>query len=392
MTLRVDVLIIGGGIAGLWLLEELSQHGFSTLLAEQDMLGGRQTMAAQGILHGGVKYALGGYWSKKARLSSGVLDIWRQCLAGTGPVDLRSCNVLMDRMHLAFPAQAHFARHLVGWALRSRVRRLAPSHWPQSLRTGAFSGSVSILDEPVLDVTSLMRLLARRHSARIARAHVDSLRFVSDNGGERLCALQIEESWGSLEIAARSFLFAAGGGNSALLERLGVPPNTKERPLHQVLVKHNYPYEMFMHFVKGSRPNLTISSHKTADGARVWYLGGELAERGVQRSQGEQIEAAQRELSTLLPALSLPDAEWKTLRIQRAEPVARGRLPTGPTLFRPPQWRNLLALWPGKLTWAPLLTTPVLDFLGPPKLPDAPAWPTARAYPTESKPPWDLLF
>ena len=56
----IDVLIAGGGIAGLWLLNLLTRRGYSALLLEADALGCGQTLASQGMIHGGIKYALAG--------------------------------------------------------------------------------------------------------------------------------------------------------------------------------------------------------------------------------------------------------------------------------------------------------------------------------------------
>ncbi|MDV7214119.1 FAD-dependent oxidoreductase, partial [Azotobacter beijerinckii] len=59
-ALSTDVLIVGGGIAGLWLSARLRQAGYATLLAENASLGGGQSVKSQGIIHGGTKYALHG--------------------------------------------------------------------------------------------------------------------------------------------------------------------------------------------------------------------------------------------------------------------------------------------------------------------------------------------
>ena len=58
--LHTDIAIIGGGIAGLWTLDQLRNRGYSAVLFEQEALGSHQTMASQGMIHGGIKYALGG--------------------------------------------------------------------------------------------------------------------------------------------------------------------------------------------------------------------------------------------------------------------------------------------------------------------------------------------
>ena len=59
-TVKVDTVIAGGGIAGLWLLNVLRSKGYSAVLLEAGSLGGAQTLSSQGIIHGGMKYALGG--------------------------------------------------------------------------------------------------------------------------------------------------------------------------------------------------------------------------------------------------------------------------------------------------------------------------------------------
>ena len=58
--MHADVVIVGGGIAGLWILSALRAEGYQTILLEKDALGAGQTLASQGIIHGGTKYALTG--------------------------------------------------------------------------------------------------------------------------------------------------------------------------------------------------------------------------------------------------------------------------------------------------------------------------------------------
>ena len=61
-----DIVIFGGGIAGLWLLNRLRDQGYHAILLETDKLGCGQTLASQGIIHGGLKYALNGALSGAA--------------------------------------------------------------------------------------------------------------------------------------------------------------------------------------------------------------------------------------------------------------------------------------------------------------------------------------
>ncbi|HEY3967359.1 MAG TPA: FAD-dependent oxidoreductase, partial [Planctomycetaceae bacterium] len=54
--MELDVLIFGGGAAGLWLLDQLARRGDCVLLLEAGRLGLGQTVGSQGIIHGGLKY------------------------------------------------------------------------------------------------------------------------------------------------------------------------------------------------------------------------------------------------------------------------------------------------------------------------------------------------
>jgi glycerol-3-phosphate dehydrogenase len=69
-TAEADVVIFGGGIAGLWILNRLRQAGLSAILFESGALGGGQTHKSQGIIHGGLKYALQGVLTQDAAAMS----------------------------------------------------------------------------------------------------------------------------------------------------------------------------------------------------------------------------------------------------------------------------------------------------------------------------------
>src|SRR3990167_10670739 len=86
-AVAADIVIFGGGIAGLWLLNRLRQAGFSVILLESGYLGGGQTHKAQGILHGGMKYALQGAFTRDAQAIADMPEIWKQCLQGKGEID-----------------------------------------------------------------------------------------------------------------------------------------------------------------------------------------------------------------------------------------------------------------------------------------------------------------
>ena len=89
-----NILIIGGGIAGLWTFHRLMQAGFDVLLLEKNALGSGQTMASQGIIHGGSKYTLSGMMTASASAISAMPDRWQRCMEAEGEIDLSGLRVL----------------------------------------------------------------------------------------------------------------------------------------------------------------------------------------------------------------------------------------------------------------------------------------------------------
>src|SRR4029077_2645841 len=91
--MHLDVMIFGGGAAGLWLLDQLSRRGDRVLLVEAGRLGQGQTVASQGIIHGGLKYTLQGTLTSAAREIREMPATWRECLAGRRTPDLRNTRL-----------------------------------------------------------------------------------------------------------------------------------------------------------------------------------------------------------------------------------------------------------------------------------------------------------
>jgi hypothetical protein len=162
------------------------------------------------------------------------------------------------------------------------------------------------------------------------------------------------------------------------------------RPLRQVIMRGNLPDLLYAHCLGGSiNPRITITGHRDAQGDIVWYLGGQLAEDGVNRSIDEQIHYAKKEIAELLPWLELTGIQWATLDIDRAEgKQPGGKRPEG--VFVDYQDRVITG-WPTKMVLAPKLADDIVALLnkhevtpsGTHPLPD---WP----HPDYAVLPWQL--
>src|SRR5690606_5323688 len=121
-TINLDIAIIGGGIAGLWLLDRLRTCGYNAALFTQGALGAGQTIASQGMIHGGIKYTLGGAVNDASQTIASMPTLWRQCLAGTGEVDLTRTLVLSDDFYLwSTTARGSLATFFASRAVRGRI-------------------------------------------------------------------------------------------------------------------------------------------------------------------------------------------------------------------------------------------------------------------------------
>ena len=357
--LRFDIAILGGGSAGLWLLNDLRRRGYSALLLEARALGGGQSIASQGMIHGGIKYSLAGALSGASEAIAGMPDYWRRCLAGAGELDLRRVRVLSEHFHLwaSKATGSRITAFLASRAVRGRVESLASGERPPLFREKGFKGQVYRLVDLVLDVPSLIAALAEPW--RDAIFSVAGLPHAWERDGTGELVLELATPTGRIRLAPAAFICAAGAGNEALLKALGATaPAMQRRPLQQVFVRHRYPHALHGHCLgRETTPRLTISSHPAGPGEQVWYLGGTLAEDGVGLAAEALIARARNELAELLPWVEFgADARWGTLPIDRAEPRQRG-------LLRPDQafadWAdcpgNALIAWPTKLTLCPNL-------------------------------------
>ena len=387
-ALSTDVLIVGGGIAGLWLNARLRRQGFATLLVENARLGGGQSVKSQGIIHGGAKYALHGALTGASEAIADMPRRWREALAGNGELDLTGVRLLSDAHYLWSPGSlaGNITSFFASKAVRGRVDQVKGEQLPPALQHPKFKGKVYRLAELVLDVPSLIsRLSELAGDGLLAAERIEPLR---ENG--ELVGLIID----GREIRAQRIILSAGRGNAELLSALGLTqPAQQLRPLHMALVKGPTLKPLYAHCLGGGpKPRVTITTHPAADGQWVWYLGGDLAEAdGVAREPAAQIAAAQKEIASLLPWVDQSQVRWATLRVDRAEPAQSG-LVRPDNAFLADQQR-LLVGWPTKLALAPDFADRVLnslerDGIKPGNLPALPPLPK----PPLAQPVWEQLL
>lgn len=317
-SLSVDAAIVGGGISGLWLANLLIQRGLSVVIFEPRGIGGMQTLASQGIVHGGTKYALDGTTPLAGALKQ-MPDRWRACLEGTGEIDLRGVRVLAEKV---------------------------------DIRCGDDSVEV---DDFVLDVPSLVSRLARPLAHRIVATTVLPDSLVGNSSGVERIDLD------NRTIHARVFVLAAGAGNTTLARQAGFSHAAMQyRPLRQTIARLHQPLAIYAHWMSSPRdaePTLTVTSHGSQLG-----IGGAVADAGANRDEAAQISLVRDLLRQAFPNIDVDSARFDTFVAVRAEP-ASDAIRNLPDAYVARHGNCLLCL-PVKLSLAPRLGDLVSAELG----------------------------
>jgi len=267
----IEVAIIGGGVSGLWALNRLLELGYDAHLYERTALGTEQTIAAQGIIHGGLKYALLGAIPAVARTLSAMPQRWKDCLGGCGEIDLRAVTVLCQKHELR---------------LQNRIIKLPIHTFP----------------EPVIDCKSLLTVL------------------------RDLCPGHVHQGEAP---EAGTVIHCAGIGNEA------APFNTQRRPLRMFMARPSpFGAPVYLHWVgRRNKPMMTVTTHRLGD-EWIAYLGGSVAERAVGMQDHEAIDWAVSEAQYRFPNYNWKALQWAIHDVDRAEPDNGGTLPDGPTVRR----------------------------------------------------------
>jgi len=390
--MQLDVLIFGGGAAGLWLLDTLSLRGARALLLETDRLGSGQTIAAQGIIHGGLKYALQGRLTPSALQIREMPEHWRECLAGRSQPDLRGTRIRSPHCYLwrtdSFASRLALMGARVG--LNVTPQLLDDEDRPAVL--ARCPGPVARLDEPVIAPDSFLATLFAKHRSRVLKIGSARIAWGFDSRRNvQSVRLPHPSCDRHLTLTPRHVVLAAGKGNADLRRQIGLSDTAMQcRALHMVLVRGRLP-ELNGHCVDGAATRVTITSDRDAAGRTIWQVGGQIAEAGVSLDERTLIRRAKSEIEATIPGIELSGVEWSTYRVDRAE----GATPNGkrPETVHLVHEGNVLTVWPTKLALAPLLAERVVEALpafGSDATVDwaAPAdWPR----PQIALPPWETV-
>ncbi|HRP61699.1 MAG TPA: hypothetical protein PK400_00200 [Phycisphaerales bacterium] len=317
---NLDVVIFGGGAAGLWLLDRLHRAGYAALLLEPHELGSGSDIASQGFISARCQN-----WPKEAGLpSSGTLSfptIWRRCLAGEPPRGLP--NLKSTRLRAPFSvlwrtpslrSTVGMWRCMRGLALPSRL--LPADERPTVLAN--FTPTVLRVEEQLIEPVSLLEDFANQHRTRIL--HIDAqsgLEFVQRDDGTVNMVRLINPSTGDpldLDINPEGHVIHfSAWHHERLCEMMFVRPLRSEtHPVHQVLLRGNLPM-LNGRCITGVADRLTVTSTRDCLDRAVWQIHSTRCSPGNDRATA--LERVRAHLREALPDLDLRGAEWSTYAI-----------------------------------------------------------------------------
>ena len=165
--MHVDVVIFGGGAAGLWTLDRLARAGCACCLLEAGRLGQGQTIASQGIIHGGLKYTLAGMLTRSAGSIRDMPAVWRDALAGRRGPKLSNTRVRSECCYLWRTDSVTSRLAMIGARYGLRVSAETLSNGDRPAILSRCPGTVARMPEQVLSPQSLLADFARQFQMHI---------------------------------------------------------------------------------------------------------------------------------------------------------------------------------------------------------------------------------
>lgn len=251
-TAAVDVVVVGGGVQGLLILDTLITAGYSCALVTEGDLGAGQTLHSHGFLNTG--FGLAG-----RELPEAATQLVHPYLRARG-VSLAGNWALLP------PAG------LPGLLLRAlpMVARLPPAQLPRAFAP-AFRDAARALPDHSFNKRQLVEALSRGREDYIVRGTVTGFR---GRAPVEAVVLRPEGSDSEVELRAAAVVVAAGCGSKRLLRDLvGVTPQLER-------IKHRVAHMLCLRAPHGALPahsvvalslGLLLAAHD--DGAWVtWYV------------------------------------------------------------------------------------------------------------------------
>jgi glycine/D-amino acid oxidase-like deaminating enzyme len=381
-AVELDVLIVGGGSQGLWLLNDLTKRGYRAIVLERGALGAGQTCHSHALIHRGHYYDD----IDMMIILNAAAQFWQAFVDEKGITKLNT-----DRALAGFGPGTAVDRHTYFW--KTAGLRFDPCEKRPDVLEGGKVKTLFETEEFSLDAAEVMAGLAQDVNNAIYPLDDDgqAIEFVTD--GRTVNRVEATIGGEQVELAPRFVVLSAGVGNYGLLAKLGSDRNPDpapepvqaQRKSTMLVVRGDaLPMMTAVFPIRGGLQGVFLcprTDHGT--GQPVWLASDHnstpftLATDGTTELDSEPSpEWVQRMLTSLkatAPALfsdrisqTLDLAVYTGLTSERNFGVGQHMTDS---YIDPLGFDNLLAIWPTKLTLTPFASNVGVRFIRP-KVPD----------------------
>ncbi len=365
-SIETDVLILGGGITGLWLLNDVVNRGLGAILLEKNELGGAQTCHSHVYVHQGHLY----HEASLATVVKKVAEQWATmvCRNNLQPIETAS--------HFGFTSPADAQQRADLWGrddLQLPSQQLPRKAFPKALAGGAVR-IVYESPEFCLDGEVLMRHLGSR-----VEQHIGAIADVTgfESRSKRIEAVRVAlRSGASARIVPKVVVLCAGAENQVLLllasggsrgHLTSVQDQQQIRKAHMLVVRGA---EKDLPPLTGVFPNIggLFLVSRRLDGETVWLVSDDrsptlgFVEDWMRFDTRWWFPRIWSSLGRLAPRFfGHPEClQWGIYDAPKAEGRATGSIPHEEKILKF-AWDNLWAVWPTKLTLAPQVSSKLVD-------------------------------
>jgi glycine/D-amino acid oxidase-like deaminating enzyme len=373
-VIDADVLIVGGGIQGLWLLGALRREGCQALLVECRALGGGQTCHSHVYVHQGYLYR-----EAQAALATRLHDVnrlWNDWFAA-------HLAVVRGHMpsHYGFSNPADAAQKVLLWdALGLRIEHVTTP--PAALRSSAATTLFRTPETCLVGESLIDQLRAGNDAAMGLVRSVERIEVRGGMHGGRIEEVEVVGDPGhAMIIRPRAVALTAGVGNQVLLDLAAAGRRTLKplmEDLQQIRKGH-------MLVAKGRRADLEpltgvfpdlgglfiVSREIAEEDAVVWLVSDNrsppvgTADDWIAWDAERWLERVLVNLERLAPVFFRGAAaparfSWGVYEAPKSEGRQSGSLPDDARVERC-GLDNLWTIWPTKLTLVPRVTEIVVE-------------------------------
>ncbi|MCL1473534.1 FAD-dependent oxidoreductase [Argonema antarcticum] len=361
MSINLDVLIVGGGVQGLWLLNDLTGLGYSVLLLTKDPLGQGQTLHSQLRIQGGHSFS---DEPLVRRFREATNEHWRSFIERYPEVRAfgDSRLLFLYRSNERAIEQEETWRNKYQLNFQQYQGNLL-NNLPEATSD---SGIVLESDETWLDGQRLIAALISTTEVRQQICHGEVTEIILNNGSVQKVRAMVNGN--DLSFKPKCLVLAAGDGNKPLLDN--TIDGNKESLFARFNNFDNKNYTVLV--VKGNIPPLTgffqefgglqIFSRMVDENEIVWLVPYE----GIESRLQNEVEKVTRFLSQLRPSRSQQDLLWgfytgrKVEVTQEIQPTGRGRK-IAVEAVETCGVGNLFVALPSWLTLAPVVSRRIVD-------------------------------